>query len=435
MVNAMTREGNSQPSTDPVIVPEVLNMIDEESAGDYWEEEDEEILPAELSETDLRGLLLDRGLSEEVIELNVRVLHIRNFAFGRPYLLQVMEEKYQCSKIMALSIALKEVERCLEESGQLYGRVSHAQDKDALAELCRLLEWYAGDVYWEDLGREARRVGAAHPEAHTDYEGRWYGGIDYDLIEARFALEAIWDEERSLRRGTTERNRQRARSLARDLYGDPKVEEVRKSLSISPGGFQDLDAAHEWAKERQADWSPWDAIDSQELVWWESYTWDPHRQRSFARGYIMLDLPAMNEALEQLLDEHQLARRWCRVLPFYLIRGRLEPPPRERYSLRPMEELHEEIYRLSQKYKPCWKAVTYFRYCLTDKVWSEISDLYPAAKKKRWCWGEKQRIAQIAARIARRKGTFDSERAYLTIEERFEQYFRQVRSRMKTEKM
>lgn len=426
MVNDVTKKGNSQPITDPVLVPEVLRLIDEESAGDYWQDEDVSITPARLTEADLQELLVKRGLPKEDIEFNLKALRIRNIAFHDPDLVRLVEKEYECGKIMALSLALREVERCLEEIGQLYGRVSHAQDKDALAELCRLLEWYAGDVYWDDLLREAGRVGAAYSEPHTAYEGRWYGGIDYDLIQARFALEAIWDEERSLRHGTTERNRQRARSLARDLYGDPKVEEVRKSLSISPGGFQDLDAAHEWAKERQVDWSPWDAIDSQELVWWESYTWDPHRQKSFARGYITLDLPAMNEALEQLLDEHQLARCWCRVLPLYLIRGRLEPPPRERYRLRPMEELHQEIYELSKRHKPCWKAILYFRHRLTDEDWSEVAGRYPAAKNTRWSYGQKEAIRQVTERIARRKGTYDTRRQWLT-----EAYVRKIRSRIR----
>ena len=445
MVNDMTEESNSQPITSPVLAPEVVAMIDEESVAepwvdeelgqdysideesmpDYWIEEHERFIPRKLTETELRELLLQRGLSKEDIDINLKVLRIRNMAFHAPDLVRLVEREYECGKIMALSLAVKEVERCLEEIGLLFGRVSHAQDKDALAELCRLLEWYAGEVYWDDLLREAGRVGAAYSEPHIPYEGRWYGGIDYALIEARFALDAIWDEERLLRRGTSERNRQRARSLARDLYGDPKVEEVRKSLSISPGGFQDLDAAHEWAKERQADWSPWDAIDSQELVWWECYTWDQHRQRPFARGYIMLDLPAMNEALEQLLDEHQLARRWYRVLPLYLIRGRLEPPPRERYPPRPMQELHQEIYELSKRHKPCWKAVLYFRYGLTDEDWSEIVARYPVAKNKRWSDGQKEGIRKVAEWIARRNGTYDTKRDWLT-----EAHVRKIRSRI-----
>lgn len=72
----------------------------------------------------------------------------------------------------------------------------------------------------------------------------------------------------------------------------------------------------------------------------------------------------MRKALRGLVDEYGLGRAWDRALPFYLIRGRLEPPPRIVDRKRDMEEVHQEIYELSQKYKPCWEAVLYFRYQL-----------------------------------------------------------------------
>jgi len=100
-----------------------------------------------------------------------------------------------------------------------------------------------------------------------------------------------------------------------------------------------------------------------------------------------------------------------------------------------MEEVHQEIYELTERYKPCWKAVMYFRYRLTDEDWSKIATLYPVANKKRWSWGQKKHIKQMAEElIAKGKRPRDPGRADLTIDERFEQYFRTVKHRMKDEK-
>ena len=244
---------------------------------------------------------------------------------------------------------------------------------------------------------------------------------DYELIEARFALDSIWDEERSLHRGTTGRNRQRVTQLSRQLDGDPNVAKTRRSLDIPPDGFKDLDAAHQWAQseKRPPDWSCRDDVYWQQLVWWESFTWNPHWERHVARGYIMLHLPPMNEALEHLMEEHQLHRRWCRVLPLYLIRGRLEPPPRERYRRRPRglesRDLEDqEIYELSERYKPCFKAVLSYRHGLGDEDWPKIERAEPAASKRWWSKKKKPLIEQEAIKIAKRKGTYDESRHWLT---------------------
>jgi len=332
MVNAMTKEGNSQPVTDPRLVPEVLNMIDEESVGDYWEEEDEWILPARLSETELRELLIERRLSEDDVDFNLKVLRIRNIAFHQPNLVPLKEEEYHCSRIMALSLAVKEIERYIEETRQLLRNVGDPQDKQALNDLMYLLATLAGESYREDLLHEARRVGAVRSRSYV-HEGAVVNHLEepnYELIEARFSLDGIWDREPSMFFGTREDYKQLVKALARKLDGDPKVVEVRRSLDIPPDGFKDLDAAHQWSRsgDRLPDWSRCDDAYREELVWWESYTWDPDSESPLARGYIMLHVPVMNEPLERLVGEHKLHPSWRRVLPLYLIRGKLEPPPK-----------------------------------------------------------------------------------------------------------
>lgn len=426
MVNAMSGEGDSQPVTDPRLVPEVLNMIDEESVGDYWEEEDEWILPARLSETELRELLIERRLSEDDVDFNLKVLRIRNIAFHDSDLVRLVEKEYECGIIMALSLALKEVERCLEEIGQLYGRVSHAQDKDALAELCNLLEWYAGDVYWDDLLREARRVGAAYSEPHIPYEGRWYGGIDYELIEARFALDAIWDGEASKKHGATEQNRQLAKRRAPELDTSPKVVKARRSLRIPRGGFKDVEAAFQWSQKWSPDWSRRDDAYWQEVVWWESFTWVPYLERVMGRGYIMLDLPAMNQAVQDLVDGYDdLGRAWYRALPLYLIRGRLEPPPRILHQPWRERQKHEEIFQLWKKHQHDFKVVVSYNYGLTDADWEEIAEKEPAARLQYIRANAQATIQEAAFEIGDRKGTLrDEEEEWIS-----EDYVRKLRSR------
>lgn len=427
MVNAMTREGNSQRIKRRVLTPQIRDTIVQESSGaDSWIEEDVSL--ARLDTEQLRDSLSKRRLSKKDMEFNRRVLHIREIAHRHIDLERLIKERYQCGGIMALSLALKEIEQYMEETRQLYRSVSDPQDKEALAELMHILIARAAENYWGDLLELAQMVGAVRTVNGLE-------GPDDELIGARFALDAIWDEEATMRRGATGHNRRSAKELARKLDADPKVDGVRRSLGIPEGGFKELDAAHDWSQKSAPDSSRRDEAYRQELVWWESFAWPRYSARPVARGYIMLDLPAMNAALERLVSEYQLDPEWYRLLPLYLIRGRLEPPPRQRYRHRPMKELHEEIYELSKKHKPCWKAVLYFRYGLTDEDWSKIAGSYPAANNKRWSLGQKELIRQLAERIAKRKRTLDPGRVHLTNEERFEQYFRQVRSRMKTEKM
>jgi len=424
MVNAMTKEGNLGRITRPRLIPQIRHTIVRETAERRsWIEEDAWIArdDTEVLEGLLERLLEQSRLSKKEKEFNLRVLHIREIALNLTYLAGPIREKYGCGWIMALSLAIKEIRRCVEETKQFLREVSHPEDKQALQGLIYLLHAHAPQTYWESLVEHARTVDAVL--SVNDLEKP-----NLELIEARFALDSIWDEERSMLLGAPERLRRGARKMSGQLDGDPNVAKTRRSLNIPPDGFKDLDAAHQWAQseKRPPDWSCRDDVYWQQLVWWESFTWNPHWERHVARGYIMLDLPPMNEAVEQILDEHQWHRRWYRVLPLYLIRGRLEPPPRERYRRRPRGLEFQEIYELSERYKPCFKAVMYFWYRLSDEDWSEITDRYPAAGNRRWSPAQKQGIKSEAKRIAKRKGTYKTRRNWLT-----EDYVRKIRERMR----
>ena len=310
----MTSEGNSQRIKRRVLTPQIRDTIVQESSeADYWIEED--VYLARLDTEQLRESLSNIR-SKKHMEFNLKVLHIREIAHRHIDLMRLWDRRYHCGRIMALSLAIRELKWYAEETRQLFRRVTDVQDKEALGELIHLLHARAGRTYWEDLLLEAKRVGAVRSWSSVQ-DGRVvtaWEDPDYDLIEARFALDAIWDEEGSKRAGTSEHNQGLARKRSRELHGDPRVVKARRSLDIPQGGFKDLDAAHEWALTRAPDWSWRDDAYWQELVWWESFAWDSHWERPLARGYILLDLPAMNEAVESLVDEHQLHPNWSRVL-------------------------------------------------------------------------------------------------------------------------
>lgn len=113
--------------------------------------------------------------------------------------------------------------------------------------LIYLLHTVAGRKHYGDLLHEANRVGAVYSESYVEYEGRLFKEPNYELIEARLALDAIWDGEKSMNRGATEQNSQLAKKRAPELDTDPKVVKARRSLGIPRGGFKDLEAAHQWS--------------------------------------------------------------------------------------------------------------------------------------------------------------------------------------------
>lgn len=390
--------------TRPRLIPEIRDAIRHEVEVRRWPiiTSDRYFSIAWEGTEALRDSLAERGLSKKDLEFNLRVLHIAEIAVGLTSLDGLNKEKYGCGSIMATSLGLKEVRRNAEETKQFVREASHPEDKEALEGLVYLLDRDAGQTYRDRLVGWAAKV-----DAVLLVDDRMKPNLE--LIEARFALDSIWDEKRSMRLGAPQYLRRRATKRSRQLDGDPNVAKTRRSLDIPPDGFKDLDAAHQWAQseKRPPDWSCRDDAYWQELLWWESFTWDRQSQRHVARGYIMLDLPPMNEAVEQILDEHQWHRRWYRVLPLYLIRGRLEPPPRERY-------------------KPCFKAVLSYRHDLSDKDWSEIERAEPAASKRWWSKKKKPLIEEQAIEIAKRKGTYDIRRHWLT-----EDHVRTIRYRMR----
>jgi len=427
MVNAMTKEGNSRRITRPRLIPQIRDAIRHEVEVRRWPiiTSDRYFSIAWEGTEALRDSLAESGLSKKDLECNLRVLHIAEIAVGLTSLDGLNKEKYGCGSIMATSLALKEVRRNAAETKQFVREASHPEDKEALEGLVYLLDRDAGQTYRDRLVGWAAKV-----DAVLLVDDRMKPNLE--LIEARFALDSIWDEKRSMRLGAPQYLRRRATKRSRQLDGDPNVAKTRRSLDIPPDGFKDLDAAHQWAQGWLPNWSGRDHAYWQELVWWESFTWDRQSQRHVARGYIMLDLPPMNEAVEQILNEHQWHRRWYRVLPLYLIRGRLDPPPRERYRPRPRglesrglesRDLEDqEIYELSERYKPCFKAVMYFWYRFNDEDWSKITDRYPAAANRRWSPAQKQGIKSEAKRIAELKGTYKTRRDWLS-----EDYVRKIR--------
>ncbi len=257
-------------------------------------------------------------------------------------------------------------------------------------------------------------------------EGR--SGLSSDVLEAyRHKVRGYWDDEAAKRRETTKEARRQAKKLQSDLDDDPDVIKLRRKLGIPYDGFEDVDEAACWLYDR---WPP------DELL--APYGPEPSLHE-YGRRQIykpaVLHVSVLAEATTRLRKRHDLNPDWDLMLCFYLLRGKLDPLPRKIVRRqRPMEEVHQEIYELSEKYRPCWKAVMYFRYRLTDEDWSEIATKYPWANKTRWSWSQKRKIKQVAELIAERKGKLDPRRVYLTIDERFEQYFRTVKYRMKDEK-
>jgi len=339
MMNDMTKEQNPQRITYPVLTAEVRYRISDELVRD------DEMLELgyesiwDLTDRELRDLLRKRRLSKTNMEFNLRVLHINS----PPNLLRLMEERYHCGRIMAASLALQELERYEEETRQLLRRVSHSLDREALETVLDRLDEMDGQHYRLDLMDQARKVGAIRIK-RLAYKGQTVeiDEPDEGLIEARFALDAIWDGEGSMVLGSTEHNRRLAKKLSPELDRDPKTAKARRSLGIPASGFQSVDAAHQWALQWLADPSRHDDdFYRDNLIWWESYWWDPERRVITGRGYIMLHQPAMKVTLNCLAREYQLARCWYQVLPLYLIRGRLEPPPRVKLRQPPLRDRDE----------------------------------------------------------------------------------------------
>jgi len=340
MVNA-TISTESHPGTPHrMLIPEILGVIDDELLGENERVQYEALVSYRFEP--LRSLMLDRGLSETDIEFNLRVSHICDVALLRINLVADIQRRYSCSKIEALCVALDEMKRYKEQASLLLLRASHPQDKEALRSLIYLLDKSAGQRYRGELLDEARTVNAIRTERVV----AWGQVLEVEepneeLIRRRFALDAIWDGQQSMVLGTTECNRRLVKKLVPRLDGHPEVDALRRSLGIPPGGFPDVDDACKWSRQ----WSPSPSAQVYpywfDMIRWESFTWDPERQAIIARGYIALHLPGMNETLRWLVRELQLPRSWYDVLPLYLIRGTLEPPPRVKWRKPPMRERDE----------------------------------------------------------------------------------------------
>jgi len=430
MVNAMTNEGNLQPSTRPRLIREVRLKL---GVGIIGEDENLDLEAIEaMTERTLRRLLLSKGLSEEDMEFNLRMLHVWEIASRKIDLVSLIEERYGCGKIMALTLAVKETERCTEEVGESLEQMNHPQDEEALIELLLGLRSVRGLKYYPDLLTETRKVGALRSEPYAP-RGQVVDYIEepiYELIEARFALDAIWDGEASRKRGATEQNRQLAKRRAPELDTNPKVVKARRSLGIPRGGFKDVEGAFQWSQKWSPDWSRRDDAYWQEVVWWESFTWAPYLERVMGRGYIMLDLPAMNQAVQDLVDGYDyLGRAWYRALPFYFIRGRLEPPPRILHRARTKHGKHREILALWKKHQHDFKVVVSYNYGLTDADWEEIAEEEPAARLQYIRANAQATIQEAALKIANRNGTLRDEEEWIS-----EANVMKVRSRMRVGK-
>jgi len=307
--------------------------------------------------------------------------------------------------------------------------MNHPQDEEALIELLLGLGSVRGLKYYPDLLTETRRVGALRSEPYAP-RGQVVDYIEepiYELIDTRFALDAIWDGEESMKRGATEKNRLLVKKLEPQLDGDAKVAKARRSLRIPPNGFKDLEAAYQWAQPRLANWSRCDDACRQKLVWWESFTWEPQWETVMGRGYIMLNTPRMHKVLKRLVDEYaDLGRAWYRALPFYLVRGRLEPPPRIVHQPLRKREKHEQICELWKKYRHDFKVVLSYNCGLTDADWKEIAQKEPAATSNRIPRLARENIERVAYEIAERKGTLRDIEECLKVA-----HVRKVRQRMR----
>lgn len=232
-------------------------------------------------------------------------------------------------------------------------------------------------------------------------------------------------------REPTARSRRKAKSLKRELDEDAEVIKLRyKTLRIPEDGFQDVDQAARWLYDRYPPSEPLWPYGPTGTVLWEgpSGVYVPS----------IMEVSVLAEATRRLRKhyeekkkeerkEYELDPKWDVVLCFYLLRGKLDPLPRKiRRWERPMADLHQEVYELSEKYKPAHKVVLYWVYRLTDEDWSEIVARYPAAAKKKWSQGQKEGIKKEAEKIAKRTGSYDTRREWLT-----EDNVRTIRDRMR----
>lgn len=270
-------------------------------------------------------------------------------------------------------------------------------------------------------------------EVHQEWLKLRESGLRGHLLEIyRTKVRGYYgDDEAFRRKETTPRARRQARALKDELDGDTDVIALRKKLHIPDDGFQDVDQAACWLYDR------YPAVEG--LA--------PHgpvgSSHPYGKGPRYLFVPAimqvsvLAEAARRLRQDyekkHKLDPAWDFVLCFYLLRGKLDARSRQRYPRkRPMEEVYQEIGDLMEKYRPCFKAVMFFKYRLTEADWSQIAKAEEAANKIHISREAKDSIERQARRIAESKGPLDPERLYFS--SRFEQRFYEVRSRIKHEK-
>lgn len=265
-----------------------------------------------------------------------------------------------------------------------------------------------------------------------DWGKESWEAVSSNVQEAyRREVSGYWKDELAKEMDTNPYRREEAEEAKTRLDTDHNlvelVVELRTALGIPDEGFQDIDRAARWLHHR---W-PGGTISRP----------DQMNQTHYARGpgdvigipniwYV----PVLAVAARQLRKELERAREkgqskpeWDLVLCFYLLHCILEPLPVRRPLRPPLEEeLHRQIFELTEKYKPLYKALFSYICGLTDEDWEEIAAKHPAANKKRWISDQRQAIEDEAEKIARRKGTYDPKREWLTYA-----YLRQIRHRMR----
>jgi len=269
-----------------------------------------------------------------------------------------------------------------------------------------------------------RRAHVVHDEWLELRRSGLSGGI---ALSYRASVSGYYQGEQDMREKTTPRARRAAKNLEIELDKDHSAIELRKELHIPNDGFHDVAQAASWLYDRRPPIKDLASLGSKDLVWTHGdggpYLYDP----------AILQVSVFAEATRRLRQNHEekyeLSRDWDVVLCFYLLRGKLDPPPRKRRPRkRPKREKHEQIYELSKKYRHAFKVALSYICGLTDADWAEIREKRPAARLDRMSQDEMLRIVEEALKIADGKGTLRPREEWIQVA-----YVRTARSRMRAE--
>jgi len=217
-------------------------------------------------------------------------------------------------------------------------------------------------------------------KAHQAWLEETTNGPCGDLLKAyRRQVVGYWRDQASMRRYTTERRRQEAKRLRSRLDRDPHVIELRRRLRVPHGGFQDVDQAAYWLYERRP---------HHELITppcEPPYALIAHGPRTLLASDVN-QISALVEAARRLCERYELDPQWDFSLHFYLLWGRVEPPPRRRKPRkRPMAQRDEYLLDLMKRHNYRHTQIIY-NSGLSEEEFQRIVEAHPGASNGKLEW-------------------------------------------------